>query len=101
MFKKNEGNTFFKKKKKYRIIESFANKHLQGENVFKKGEQLIYKDYGFIPYDDLYSYWFINSQKENKYLVVNKNELPTYYKYFIEEKENIINLWTKIKKLLK
>ncbi len=101
MFRKNEDNAFFKKKKKYRITESFVNKQFPVVNFFEKDEQLIYKGYAFIPYDDLYSYYFINSKKENKYLVVNENELPTYYKYFMEEKENKISLWAKIKKLLK
>lgn len=76
----------FKKNKKYKVIEPFEI-NIYELCIFQKNEQLIYKGSGFIPYDELYTHCFINSQKEKKYLIVkNENELNGYLKYFEEVK---------------
>ena len=110
MFKENDDNTFFKKNKKYRIIESFETELLNNQHsFFEKNEQVIFKGYDFIPYDEIYIFNFINKLKECKWIIVDGknrlsayNELSIYYKYFVEEeKEKKISLWAKIKRLLK
>ena len=110
VFKENDDNTFFKKNKKYRIIESFETELLNNQHsFFEKNEQVIFKGYNFVPYDEIYIFNFINKLKEYKWIIVDGknrlsayNELSMYYKYFVEEeKEKKISLWAKIKRLLK
>lgn len=49
MFKKDKENAYFRKNKKYRIIESFEN-NIYESYTFERSEQLIYKGSAFIPY---------------------------------------------------
>lgn len=72
---------FFKKNKKYKVLQSF-----EGFNCsFENGEIVKFKGCRFVPYDELWSCAFKNKKGQYKYLVLkNLEKLNSYVKYFIK-----------------